>query len=89
MPTLTKTRAMSHADSLAVLNATAKKAVTNEAEKKKSDKKKKEEDQAKIQQASEEKKRDAARLKTGKAARTTQDATNKVNVNQMDLSNFR
>ena len=37
MPTLTKTRAISHADTLAALNATAKKAATNEAEKKKND----------------------------------------------------
>ena len=66
MPTLTKTRAMSHADSLATLNAAAKRAATKEAEKKKNDKKKEEEEQAEIQQASEEKKRDAKRLKAGK-----------------------
>jgi hypothetical protein len=102
MPTLTKTRAMSHANSLAALNATAKKAATKEAEMKKQDaidKKKEEEEQAfKIKEASEEKKRDAARLKAGKAARTTQaiekeakkkeHATNKVNVHLMELSNF-
>ena len=73
MPTLTKTRAMSHADSLAALNAAAKKAATKEAEKKKQDaidKKKEEEEQAfKIKEASEGKKRDAARLKAGKAAK--------------------
>jgi len=76
MPTLTKTRAMSHADALAALNATAKKAATKEAEKKKQDaanKKKAEEEQAiKIKEAREEKKKDAVRLTAGKAARTTQ-----------------
>ena len=49
MPTLTKTRAMSHANSLAALNATPKKAATKEAGKKKRDaidKKKEEEEQA-------------------------------------------
>ena len=70
MPTLTKTRAMSHADSLAALNGTAKKAATKEAEKKKQDavdKKKAEDEQAiKIKEAREEKKKDAVRLKAKK-----------------------
>ena len=92
MPTLTKTRAMSHADTLAALNATAKKAATNKEEKKKSDKKKKEEEQAKIQQASEEKKRDAARLKAAKAtkkeAKTKEHAADEVDAHLMDLDKF-
>ena len=49
MPTLPKTTAMSHADSLAALNATAKNAATKEARQKEQDaikKKKKEEEQA-------------------------------------------
>ena len=93
---------MSHADSLAALNATAKKAATSKVEKKKQDaidKKKAEEDQAiKIKEASEEKKKDAARLKAGKAAKTTQaiekeaknkeHATDNVNAHLMSLSNF-
>jgi len=95
MPTLTKTRAMSHANSLAALNATAKKAATKEAEKKKQDaidKKKEEEEQAlKMKEASDEKKRDAARLKTAKAiekkAKKKGHATN-VNAHLMDLSKF-
>ena len=65
MPTLTKTRAMSHANSLAPLNATTKKAATKEAENKKqdaADRTKAEEEQAiKIKEAREEKKKDAAR----------------------------
>ena len=99
MPTLTKTRAMSHANSLAALNATAKKASMKEAEKKKQDaidKKKAEKEQAfKIKEASEEKKKDAARLTAGKAARTTQaiekeakkkeHASVEVNTHLMDL----
>ena len=102
MPTLTKTRAMSHTDSLAALNATAKKAAAKEAEKKKQDaidKKKAEEEQAfKIKEASEEKKKDAARLTAGKAARTTQaiekeakkkeHTSVKVNTHLMDLFQF-
>ena len=67
---------MSHADSLAVLNATAKKEATKEAEKKKqdaADKKKAGEEQAiKIKEAREEKKKDAARLKAEKAMKITQ-----------------
>ena len=69
MHTLTKTRAMSHEDSLATLNAAAKRAATKEAEKNKNNKKKEEEEKAEIQQASEEKKRDAAQLKAGKCDR--------------------
>jgi hypothetical protein len=56
MHTLTKTRAMSHAATLAALNATAMNAATKEAEKKKQDaieKKKEEEEQAfKMKEAS-------------------------------------
>ena len=92
MPTLTKTRAMSHANSLAALNAAANKAATKEAEKKKNDKKKEEEEQAKIQQATEEKKRDAARLKAAKAtekeAKKKEHTTDEVNVHLLDLAKF-
>ena len=91
MPTLTQTRAMAHAHSLAALNATAKNAATKVEEKKKNDKKKEEEEQAKIQQASEEKKRDAARLKAAKEiekeAKKKKHATN-VNAHLMELSKF-
>ena len=92
MPTLTQTRAMAHAHSLAALNATAKNAATKEEEKKKNDKKKEEEEQAKIQQASEEKKRDAARLKAAKAtkkeAKKKEHTTDEINNRLMDLTTF-
>ena len=98
MPTQTKTREMSHADSLAVLNVTAKKEAMKEVEKKKQNainKKKEEEEQAiKIKEASKVKKRDSVRLKAVNTARITQvikkEAKKRDNVNflLMALSTF-
>jgi hypothetical protein len=86
MPTQTKTRGMSHADSLAALNATAKAAATKEAKKKEREAIEKKEKEEKMKEVSEKKKRDAARSKAEQEAKENE-AKKKEHNDIMDLDN--
>jgi hypothetical protein len=78
---------MSHADSLAALNATAKAAATKEAKKKEREAIEKKEKEEKMKEVSEKKKRDAARSKAEQEAKE-KEAKKKEHDDIMDLNNL-